>query len=321
MNKTDYIQNILTNYPVTLEHIINNESDTPLINIPIFIISLRKNECRREFMRVMMKTKNLNFTFVIVEPISKETYDYMHRNINSIMTLGEMGCTLSHLYCLQRAHHFTDKNKIIVCEDDIILSKQFLQQMEQIKHIERYSPIPISMLHLGCCDFYHHYQKNNQPISLDTLIIYKAKKNIQGFYSIMYDLSFIPTFVEYKINQFAPIDENNELLYKNHSIYVCNPNIVVAELSSSDLNHHFSFVNANVNANVDIDIDKCKLVEASYYKSCFTNFNFQDYHFMYIDLFAKVMEDKNSLDIISLIEENYGENAEIIIRRIDLELL
>ena len=158
------------------------------------------------------------------------------------------------------------------------------------------------MIYLYCIDYIYQLHKVNIDYILSSYNF--MKKIIINCEEDMY---------EYIVN--------NELLYKNHSIYVCNPNIVVAELSSSDLNHHFSFVNANVNANVDIDIDKCKLVEASYYKSCFTNFNFQDYHFMYIDLFAKVMEDKNSLDIISLIEENYGENAEIIIRRIDLELL
>ena len=54
--------------------------------------------------------------------------------------------------------------------------------------------------------------------------------------------------------------------------FICYPNLVVSDISTTNLDHEYPFLS---------------LQETNYYKKCFVDFRFTDYHFIYLDLLIK----------------------------------
>ena len=69
-----------------------------------------------------MKKYNLSFTLIIVDKIDDFLFETFNRN--GSLTRGEIGCCLSHLWCLQNVIVNKYENAIIF-EDDIIFHKDF----------------------------------------------------------------------------------------------------------------------------------------------------------------------------------------------------
>ena len=98
---------------------------------PIFVISL-KNSSRREFMAKRLNGLGLQFEFfdavygkeLSEVELAKVDYQYYQDFDNKRLTLGEIGCSLSHI----RVYEHIKKNHIpeaIILEDDAIVSTHF----------------------------------------------------------------------------------------------------------------------------------------------------------------------------------------------------
>ena len=98
---------------------------------PIFVISL-KNSPRREFMAKRLSGLGLQFEFfdavygkeLSEVELAKVDYQYYQDFDNKRLTLGEIGCSLSHI----RVYEHIKKNHIpeaIILEDDAIVSTHF----------------------------------------------------------------------------------------------------------------------------------------------------------------------------------------------------
>ena len=124
---TTDINKIIQNYKVKIINIDNNSSNSNnseinnIIN-KIYVINLLENEIRRNYIMVLMKKLNINFTLVIVEKIPIEVYNIIHKISN--ISKPEAGCLISHLWCLNDIIKHNYQNAVIF-EDDIILHKNF----------------------------------------------------------------------------------------------------------------------------------------------------------------------------------------------------
>jgi hypothetical protein len=58
----------------------------------------------------------------------------------------------------------------------------------------------------------------------------------------------------------------------DNSSFICYPNLVVSDISSSNLHHSYPFFSKS---------------EELYYINCFENFKFTDYNFIYLDIILK----------------------------------
>ena len=90
---------------------------------------------------------------------------------------------------------------------------------------------------------------------------------------------------------------------KKFNAYICCPNLICAELSTSNLNHYDS---RNLKKKQD------------YYYLCFNNFNFHDYHFLFLCFFTKleniIINDEDTTEDImyKLLVNFFNNNSEYI---------
>ena len=112
-------------------------------NIPIFIINLKKDNARKEHMKDLCQRFNLEAEFIEAvngKELSQEEIDSIYSKDEAIceigreLSLGEIGCFLSHKMIYQR---MIDDNieEALVLEDDIEFDKDLLLILNQIKTI------------------------------------------------------------------------------------------------------------------------------------------------------------------------------------------
>ena len=138
---------LINTYDVKRKHIINDINNSFYINnyvSHIYVINLEEDIIRRKYITILMQKYNINFEFIIVPRLRQVQYDSIS---NSNINLGEAGCYLSHMFCLNDAI-INNYDKIIIFEDDIIFHKKFCQLFEEVtkQHI-------FDILFLGASDF------------------------------------------------------------------------------------------------------------------------------------------------------------------------
>jgi GR25 family glycosyltransferase involved in LPS biosynthesis len=230
---------ILNNYEAIIEKYVNGElNDNILNNLPIYIINLKKDIARRNYVINMMSIMKINFNLVTVDKISDNLYKKIYKNVHKqiINSKSIIGCALSHLYCLEVCLK-EDYDKFLILEDDIIFHKSLnILLTEEILNKD------YDMLMLGACDT--NYIKNvKETEDLDNgLSIYKPKKICLGAHANLYKKSFAKVVLETKCNTaLMEYDTDFTKFYSKYKIYVCEPNLVITELSTSNINHNFGF--------------------------------------------------------------------------------
>lgn len=211
-----------------------------------------------------MKKYKINFTFVTVQKIDNQTYQAINKNDN--LTIEESGCLISHLWCLNNIIRQKYKNAIIF-EDDIVFHKQFHRLFKQL-YRECYD-----FLILGACDFsfssIHHKKVINNLYVPD-----KLSKNVYGAHANYYSLEGAKKMFELKTRYPSFVDSDYHSMFQCFidTSYICYPNLVVSDISTSNLSHTYPFFS---------------VYEANYYNKCFINFNFNEYNFIYLDLISQ----------------------------------
>lgn len=289
--QTQPILQIINDYNVSRKLYVNDKLNQMYINKyinKIYIINLHNNILRKNYVIKLMEKYNINFELIIVPTLSNEEYEIIN---NKHINLGEAGCYLSHMFCLNDAI-INNYQKIIIFEDDIILHKQFHLLFENITSSD--FEFDFDILMLGCDDF--HFRKLNYKFVENNL--YKPHNNttfLYGTFSIMYSSKGLREMFTSRLNKPTFMD-NNLIEFSNKfrtTFFISYPNLVLTDYSQTNINHNFWITN--------------KLKEKYYLKNCFDDkFNFTDYNFIYL----KPLELSTSVDL----SKSYAENMMNILK-------
>ena len=264
------IQKVINNYCVKRFTFTNDTKLNMYINkhvSHIYIINLEESYIRRNYVIKLMEKYNINFELIVVQKITEEQYNCVG---NIEITMGETGCFISHMYCLNDAIANNYKN-IIIFEDDIILHKQFHKKFEELGNLQRFDFLMLGAADFGFNKLHKNMITNNLYVPPDN-----CNKNLFGAHGILYSTNGIkeiynlriykPVFFDYKFRDLSQVFRN--------SFFVCFPNLVIAELSTTSLEHSFSIVNSTIE------------MENMYYIKCFNNsLCFTDYNYIYLCIF------------------------------------
>jgi glycosyl transferase family 25 len=277
----------------------------------IYVINMINNNLRRKYIYLIMKKLGIDFTFVIVYPIKNDINNLL--NPKNFISKSELGCTLSHLWCLNDLIN-NNYNNAIIFEDDIIFHKNFFNLFHNI-----YSD-KFNLLLLGACDFsFKSFHKEKVMNNLYTIDNNSSKT--YGAHANYYSLNGAKKMFELQTNnnELSFFDKNYKDIFNffNMSLsektaFICYPNLIVSDISTSNLKHDYPFFS---------------ILEKNYYDKCFVNFCFNDYHFIYLHLLKEYQNIKiektddyeKYLKKILYIHFYNFEKMKIIKNRLDLE--
>jgi GR25 family glycosyltransferase involved in LPS biosynthesis len=212
-----------------------------------------------------MNKLKINFTLVIVDRITDTIYQTLCPTAH--ISKEELGCCLSHLWCLHRIIENKCENAIIF-EDDIMIHQNFVQQIMKIDFKKT------DFLLLGAHDYdfsslnYQHVKENQ---------LYHPDENTNylfGAHANYYSLKAAKCMFEIRTSYISFFDKEYMLMFDHFkkSSFVCYPNLVITDVSKSRLNHSKYLFSTD---------------EIEYYTKCFINFNFSHYHFIYLHVLNK----------------------------------
>jgi GR25 family glycosyltransferase involved in LPS biosynthesis len=290
VSKNDNCSNIekskttLENYIVEKICVVNDVQNVEFINQKIsniYVINLNTNNIRKIYIEIIMKKMNINFNLIRVNKVNNSPYNM--RNC-------EYGCYLSHLWCLNDAIN-NNYDEIIIFEDDIVFHKNFKQLFYNIFSNSNYD-----FVLLGA---YDKFLSTINYKNIQNNMYYPTTKFILGSHAIYYSKKGIEYTLTYKKNNPIleyDVDLINIFTNFNKTSAICYPNLIVVELSTTNLNHNYGFLNANN--------------EKQYYNKSQINFNFNDYYFIYLCFFIKKKKIQFNDNItfenyIDLILDNY----------------
>lgn len=295
------IADIIRNYNVRRTRVINDATNVMYINRAInhiYVINLETDIVRRNYITVLMKKYNINFEFITVSRLSAENYNTLKTHMPC--SLGECGCYISHLFCLNDSI-YNNYSKLIIFEDDIILHKKFHSLFEQI-----YSNITCDMLMLGANDF-NFSKLNKTRICADKNIYLPDARSdhLYGTHAILYSQKGAMEVFNHRL-QYPTFFDNNIIIFSkklNNQLFVCFPNLAIPELSTTNLCNNFWITN--------------KKKEDYYVIKCFDRkLNYDEYNLIYlkllygtkIDVNLSYKENMHHL-ILSYFDNNYLVNA------------
>lgn len=299
------ISNILKTYIVRSFYFKNNENPHVLCKVDdIYVINLKKEKMKRNYIIQLFKKLKLNFHLIIVEPISKEIYKNAVKNDE--ITQSEFGCLLSHLWCLKK---IINKNQnAIIFEDDIFIHKNFVNLWNNINSDTHYD-----FLLLGSCDFsFARENKYNVDIVNNIYQMQNKCQKVYGAHANYYSIEAAKFWYDYKCKNIEFFDKNYYDIFSHfqNSSGICYPNLAITDISYSNNDHAYPLLSEKEN---------------EYYKRCFTNLNFKDYHIFYPILFKNVLISQfNSVE--KLIDHLlyiyfHNENKSLTIKnRLDIHL-
>lgn len=282
--KKDLLIDILKLYKVKLVHIENvPTSDLNERVKKIYIINMIQDVRKRNYIIVLMKKYGINFTFVLVDYVSTSVYNTIYNTHNIRISNEELGCCLSHLWCLNQVILNKYKNAIIF-EDDIILHKHFITRFNKI-----YDKNPnVDFLLLGAQD-QSFSTTNYKNINNELYKPQQPCRQLYGAHANYYSLRGAQVQYNIRTSSISFFDKEYSMLFNQlKESYVCYPNLVVANITSSLLNHTRPIAED---------------MECEYYNRCFLNFNFNHYNFLYINLLNHAVIQKT--DTYKTFTENY----------------
>jgi len=273
LGKLQDICKILDNYKVYLTCYKRDEERKSILNEHtenIYVINLKNDVIRRNYINLLFKKLNIEYTLVVVEPISEELYSLL-RGVEKQLSKSEVGCSLSHLWCLKHIIKNKYRDGAIIFEDDIVVHKNFESMFGQLFKEKQFD-----FLSMGACDFdfftINYKNVTNglyQPCS-------NTSKRCYGAHANYYSLNGAKYIFKLKSLFFSFFDNNFSKIFKhfNTSAFITYPNLFVTELSTSNINHNYHFYSSN---------------EDYFYSNCFIDFKFQDYRFLYLCIIQKLV--------------------------------
>lgn len=237
----------------------------------VYIINLFEDILKRNYIYILFKKYKINYNLIIVDRVDKKIYDKLVPNGN--ISISELGCCMSHMWCL----YDIIKNKFenaIIFEDDVIFSKFFIQSFLNI--FKKKSKLDFLML--GAHDY--NFSKIHFRNVKDGLYRPEAKcKNLFGAHANFYSNLGAKRMLNIRLTNLSFFDNEYNLLFDTlPNSYICYPNLAIANVSESSINHVKAFFSEQ---------------EIGYYNLCFDNINLNDYNLIYINLLDLSLLHKN----------------------------
>ena len=219
------ISDLLKKYDVTVfkQESFPKEAH-PLNLFPVYVINLNTDVVRRKYMQHMLNAHRINYRMVMVGPLSPNEVSQCGIDV------GKLGCVLSHLWCLRQAvrHKY---NRTLVLEDDVLFHKEFVSRFTSMLVDPLYKSSEVVML--GALD--------RDVCDSVRSPLYAAGEKVIGAHANLYSLSAASRILSHKLCR-LPVKEYDleySLIFRPGEVNVCMPNLVVCELSTSNLNHNF----------------------------------------------------------------------------------
>lgn len=300
---------LLKLYEVKCFYIKNFKTKLPRI----YIINLSKDVIKRNYIMMLMKKLSLNYVLVVVKEIDESVYSRYSTKINNI-SRNELGCTLSHAWCLNHfMNNSKNQNNCIVFEDDIIIRKQFISQLKNI--LDRSTCY--DFLLLGSHDYFFSLL-NYSRVQNGLYKPHEKSTYIYGAFATYYSkvgAQLLLDLHNYRISFFDKY--HREILVNKENAYICYPNLVTSDINQSSLDHKHELLSKQ---------------EKDYYSYCHKElFNFQEYHMIYLgllkdikDAYTKIGKTFHYKKYLTYVLKKKGytvEEIEIIIKRINFQFL
>ena len=257
--------NAILNYKTIVINVINDKNHEINKKVKkIFVINLLEDTLKRNYIITLMKKYKLNYSLVIVDRVSTE----LHKTIchkKSLISRSELGCCLSHLWCLNQIINNNYENAIIF-EDDIILHKNFTQMF-----LKLYNP-KFDFLLLGAHDF--RFSDINYKNVKNGLYQPTKGEQLYGAHANYYSLKGAKRMFDIRVSEISFFDKEYLLMFNHYkeTSYICYPNLCVSNVTDSTLEHKREILSDS---------------EQYYYSKCFINFNFNNYNFIYVNLLSE----------------------------------
>jgi GR25 family glycosyltransferase involved in LPS biosynthesis len=269
----------------------------------IYVINLYEDVLKRNYITKLFEKYNFNYSLIIVDRIKDEDYENLCPLKHISKT--ELGCCLSHMWCLYNMLTNNYDNAIIF-EDDVILSKKFL---EGFLHTYEKNP-ELDFLMLGAHDYNfskEHYKnlKNN---------LYKPNKNsrrVYGAHANFYSKAGARKMFYIRATNLSFFDNEYNLLFDSMpNSYICYPNLAISNVSESKIGHEKGFLSQH---------------EVGYYNLCFINLKLSNYNVIYYNLLdiSLIRNDDNTETFVHrCLYNKFKDNnkIELIKNRFSLDL-
>jgi glycosyltransferase involved in cell wall biosynthesis len=217
----------------------------------IYILNLAQDVVKKERMERLFKNLGVKVEFIEAVYGKSEPYlsEYKSKYTSGLKSPGAYG------YSLTMIKIFTDaiKNrykKILVCDDDIIFHKDFLNKFDEgIRKI----PFDWKVLFFGLSGPWSGVNVNNDIKAFNfNKSFLKNVANCDGSYCVGYDLNILQTLIDITSNFDAPFDTAIIKYFNNENIpniYAFYPYLVLADTTTSQIQFRESDTLDNFNAN------------------------------------------------------------------------
>lgn len=253
--------------------IINDPKNTGINEFlkKVYIINLFEDIRKRNYIHILFKKYKINYNLIIVDRVDKKIYDKLLPNGN--ISISELGCCMSHMWCLFDIIKNKYENSLIF-EDDVILSKTFIESFLNVFKIKP----KIDFLMLGA----HDYNFSKLHFKNVKNGLYRPEincKNLFGAHANFYSNLGAKKMFNIRLTNLSFFDNEYNLLFDTlPNSYICYPNLAIANVSESSINHEKAFFSEQ---------------EIGYYNMCFDNINLNDYNLIYINLLDLSLLNKN----------------------------
>jgi len=255
--------NSLKEYKINNFKIINDTSSELNSYVKqIYVINMKEDIHKRNYIYVLFKKYKINYNLIIVDVAKENTYIQLCKDKK--ISISEFGCCLSHMWCLADILKNKFKNAIIF-EDDVILSKKFIEQFLSI--YEKNPKLDFLMLGAHDLNFSKQHFKNvkNNLYRPDN-----ESRQLYGAHANFYSFNGAKRMFYIRATNLSFFDNEYNLLFETlPNSYICYPNLAISNISESRINHEKKLLSSN---------------EAAYYSACFTKLNLNNYNFMYMNL-------------------------------------
>lgn len=295
------MDDFIENYKVDRKYIKNSEKSI-FNKYTIYIINLKDNILRRVYIKFLFRKMGINYNLIIVEKINEIPKNVkIHYTMDSI---NKFGCVSSHLWCIRDAIN-NKHEKFIIFEDDIIFKKNFNEEILKYLNDDNFE---FDMLMLGALDI----NSKEHLLNLNKKHFYSPKLTVLGASANVYTLEFAKKVYEYKIsNPIEEFDADFIKFYRKNNIKICYPNLVINEMSTTNLDHQFNFkTNSRLYQKYQTKVIKDQKI------------NINDYNFITIEFLEFCSENIYKFDFFkNILIDKYIEHMKEINKTIDLNVL
>ena len=293
ITQTVYIRDLLDQFQVSRSCCLSEKDqnkDNKFVqqtNIDhVYVITMENTPIRNRYITYMMNLFEINAEIIISSRVNKRDHTNYISSNETYLSPGELGCLLSHLWCLKDALSNNYK-KFLILEDDVVFHKQWIQKLSDILINRQFN-----ILLLGATDF--NFTDTNSSNVYDGIYYpdlfasFSNEKRILGAHAILYSDIGAQAMYRDKLDHPSAIDSN---LFERFKLFptssaICSPNLCMCEQSTSIIGHEIAYPETDY--------------EKKYMENCVkSDFTYNDYHFIRLHPIEKSIVSINSTDSIS----------------------